>query len=103
MSIHEMIEKVNGLVSNHIVDMKKIDPEQIGLDPRSCYKLYIDDDCIIVDKRHDSTLQYYGGFEYVTKDHRQELGDYVIYLSGDSRVDQHLYNFIMDDEEEEEI
>ena len=58
----------------------------LGLDRRAGYRLWIDDDAIIVDKHNDRDLQYYGGFEYVDKDTRTECGYYVIYSSNDDRV-----------------
>jgi DNA-binding transcriptional MerR regulator len=41
---------------------------------------------LIVRKDEDRTLQYYGGFEYVDKDARTEVGNYVIYTNDSDRV-----------------
>jgi len=42
--------------------------------------------CIVVRERDDRTLQYYGGFEYVDKQYRKEIGSYVIYFGMHERV-----------------
>lgn len=51
-------------------------------DKRATGMVWVDtvEECIVVKKYNDNTLQYYGGFEYVDKDCRRELGDYVIYM-----------------------
>jgi hypothetical protein len=46
-----------------------------------------------VHKEADQRLCYYGGFEYVDKYYRQELGDYVFYTAGDDRIDECLDHF----------
>jgi hypothetical protein len=58
------------------------------LDSRASYRLYIDADltAIVALKDSDRQLQYYGGFEYVDKDSRRELGNWVFYSNEDNRV-----------------
>jgi hypothetical protein len=45
-----------------------------------------------------------GGFEYVDKDYRMELGEYVLYSADDGRVSGHLNQFkdIKEDEGSED-
>ena len=49
------------------------------------------------------TLDYYGGFEYVHKYYRREVGDYVFYLAEDDRVRGHIERFMVIDEESENV
>lgn len=92
MSTMSVIDEVNEVVRRHVnSEMEAIltSNEKIGLDPR-CGVVYVDSESIAVDKSCDRALQYYGGFEYVDKDKRVELGDYVFYLAEDDRVRDHL-------------
>lgn len=87
-SIYDFIDTVNEkLFRRTQIDMTRVSADKLGFrDNRAGYTLYIDEECIIVDKNDDRMLQYYGGFEYVDKEFRIEIGDYVIYTNGDSRV-----------------
>lgn len=85
------VEDINQRVEQFVQDKATaVSAEALGLDRRAGYSLYVTDDAVIVSKHDDRTLQYYGGFEYVDKDYRQELGDYVFYLRDDERVADHL-------------
>ena len=52
------------------------------------------DEGILVSSSDDNRLQYYGGFEYVEKQYRQEVGDYVFYSANDDRVYDHVTNLM---------
>jgi len=102
MELYELIETIELSVERHINShMTQITParDNIGLDPRSAYTLYISEEAIAVHKNQDRTLQYYGGFEYVDKEFRKELGDYVFYLADDDRVASHIERYFDKDEE----
>ncbi len=102
MELYELIEKIELSVERHInKHMTQIVParDNIGLDPRSAYTLYISWEAIAVPKSQDRTLQYYGGFEYVDTEFRKELGDYVFYLYDDDRVANHIEQYFDKDEE----
>ena len=80
--------------------MDEVKAEQLGLDYRAFWGYaYVDETAIVVIKEQDRTLQYYGGFEYVDKAYRREVGDYVFYLAEDERVRSHIERFITIDEE----
>lgn len=79
----ELEEKVEEYLS---ATMKEIKPSQAGLDPRAGYALYVGDDWLAVKKYNEKALLYYGGFEYVKKEYRYELGNYVFYSANDDRV-----------------
>lgn len=104
MDTFDFIEDINLRVERFInKNMEQITParDNIGLDNRSAYTLYISQDAIAVDKHQDRNLQYYGGFEYVDKEYRRELGDYVFYLGEDDRVRGHIDRYYDREEEEE--
>lgn len=93
MSVYNIIEEVNNQISAHVDDnMKMVRAEELGLD-RRCGRLYIDDECIAVAADNDRTLQYYGGFEYVDKEYRTEIGGYVFYSREDGRVEDCMDTF----------
>jgi hypothetical protein len=83
--------------------MTETSSPNLRLDPRAGYKLWVDEDTIAVSKSSDGSLQYYGGFEYVDKAYRREVGDYVFYLGDDNRVREHLdYYYGIERPEEED-
>lgn len=86
------IESINDRVTSYVAKFDEFLPEDLGLDERAAYRLYVDKDrtCIAIEKRNDRPLQYYGGFEYVDKEYRQECGNWVFYLATDDRVDSCL-------------
>jgi hypothetical protein len=92
-SAMDMIESVNETVKAYIRTMTEVKAEELGLDSR-CGHLRVSTDSIAVPKNRDNTLQYYGGFEYVDKDHRTEVGDWVFYFDEDNRVSEHLYTYV---------
>ncbi len=63
----------------------------LGLDQR-CGMLYVGEDFIACHKDQAHRLEYYGGFEYVDKEHKMEVADLVLYSSQSARVQEHLDN-----------
>ena len=65
-----------------------------GLDERASWrKLFVTEDFICCHESEDRSLQYYGGFEYVDKSQRKEVGNYVFYFKNeeeDGRVAGHI-------------
>lgn len=100
-SIYDLVDSLNEKMFRFTSQMESVKPKQLGLDERSGYTLYVNEECIIVPNDYnDRQLQYYGGFEYVDKEFRQVIGDYVIYLNGDSRVQDCLDRFYDNEENE---
>lgn len=66
--------------------------QNLGLDMR-CGTIYINEEYIAVEKSRAGSLDYYGGLEYVDKEHRQEFGGYVFYSRESSRVADHIDQF----------
>ena len=93
MDLFELIDNISELTDNFIGNAVKVNPEQLGLDNR-CGSLFVTPDCIGTYKERDRALQYYGGFEYVDLDYRHEMGDYVFYSYEDSRVQDHLEQYL---------
>ncbi len=92
MSAYSFLEEIAAQVQHFIEnEATEVHPEDLGLDKRAGWKLFITSDTIITPRGGDDrSLQYYGGFEYVDKDCRKETGDYVFYFNEDSRVRDHL-------------
>jgi hypothetical protein len=78
-----MDDKVFDYIQTNMVETEV---SNLGLDPRAAEYVFVDEGSIAVSKTRDSTLQYYGGFEYVDNAFRREYGDYVFYLVDDDRV-----------------
>jgi len=85
---YDFVEAINDKVERYVQKLDHVKASDLGLDSRAGYCLYVDEDrtTIVVDISNDRTLQYYGGFEYINKEYRQELGDWVFYFDGDERV-----------------
>lgn len=104
MSTYDVLDRINEIVERHInKEFEQIycGRENVGLDSR-CGVIYISEEAIAVDKHNDRTLQYYGGFEYVNKEYRAEVGDYVFYTADDDRVRDHIDRYYSQDEGYEE-
>ncbi len=70
-------------------DLNQLAEQYLDGAPRAANRLWIGSDFIAVRKHDDRSLQYYGGFEYVDKEHRTECGEYVFYSTEDDRVQGH--------------
>lgn len=104
MSINALIDNVADLVENYVdteMEMIYASRDNVGLDMR-CGRIYINEECIAVDKYRQGTLEYYGGMEYVDKEYRHTLGEYVFYLAEDNRVREHIDRYYDKDTEDEE-
>jgi hypothetical protein len=93
MDLFELIDEVTEITDNYVGQMWHVPASELGLDQR-CGKLFANADCIAVYKDNDRSLQYYGGFEYIDKEFRHEMGDYVFYSVEDNRVCGHLVTYL---------
>lgn len=98
MNFYSARNKIDGIVEDVISDMSQIKATDIGLDIRSGYRLWVSTDAVAVENYSDGSLQYYGGFEYVDKEFRVPMGDYVFYLAEDSRVQDCIDRFYQNEE-----
>lgn len=90
MKFDDLFFEMNELVDRYMKGAKEVLPEDLGLDRRAAYRLFVTEEVIAVIKSNDRSLQYYGGFEYVDKDYRIEIGGWVFYSAEDDRVADHL-------------
>ena len=98
--LYNLITEINGKVEELIdEEFRLVKPEDVGLDSRAGYNLFINEDFIAVSKSNRRSLDYYGGFEYVDEEHVTVLGDYVFYSADDERVQDHLDQFFVQEEE----
>lgn len=89
----QLINEINQRVEVYVGGLTEVRGSDLGLDDR-IGRVYTDGfEGIVVHKEADRRLQYYGGFEYVDKYYRQELGDYVFYTAGDDRIDECLDHY----------
>ena len=99
MDIYNIKQVLNEMVDQLIDDeFRVVKPTEVGLDNRSAYQLFINEDYIAVRKSDRRSLDYYGGFEYVDEEHVSVLGDMVFYSADDERVQDHLDEFFMQEE-----
>ena len=83
MDIYELFEAQRQLTYKYIDGMTEVLPQDLGLDKRCAYRLFVNKEAIAVPLKDDRSLQYYAGFEYIDKAFRSELGDWVIYTIDD--------------------
>jgi hypothetical protein len=84
--IDRVLSQVNELVElNLLSEAEEVKGSDLGLDVR-VGRLWVDSEFIAVRTRSKSTLEYYGGFEYIDRDFVKVIGDYTFYLAEDDRV-----------------
>jgi len=99
--IHEMIDEINAQVLRTVREqMTACRAEELGLDRRAGYELFVNQDFIAVEGG-SRELDYYGGFEYVDSQYVTVVGDFKFYSAGDSRVQDHIQQYFETQEEEE--
>lgn len=102
-SIDYMVETVTEMVNETVYNnTEQTNADRLGMDSRAGYKLFVNEDYIIVEKSESRMLDYYGGFEYIDSDYVETLGDFVFYSAQDERVQGHLDRYFNKNEENEE-
>jgi hypothetical protein len=79
---YEFEIRVSDMVDDFIRQFPKVYADKVGLDYR-CGYVYVGEDFIAVSTDNDNRLQYYGGFEYISKELRKQYGEYVFYTAED--------------------
>lgn len=98
--IYELLSEINTKVEELIEnEFQEVTPEEVGLDTRAAYRLFINEEFIAVSKGNRRNLDYYGGFEYVDEEYITVIGDMVFYSAEDERVRDHLAEYYERDEE----
>ena len=101
MDIYNIKQVLNEMVEQLIdEEFRVVKSLEVGLDNRSAYQLFINEDHIAVRKSDRRSLDYYGGFEYVDEEHVTVLGDMVFYSADDERVQDHLDEFFIKEDAE---
>ena len=105
MNLTELETFINNQMQEILSSLLKVKPEECGLDHRIDGHLYIDlnENAIITHKRNQSTLNYYGFFEYIDESAVTTMGDYVIYRAdydGSGRIQDAIDTYTEAQEEE---
>jgi hypothetical protein len=96
ISVYDLFDGINERVEKFVHTLTPVTASELGLDSRAGRNLYVNEDVIVVAREDDQLLQYYGGFEYISKDARYVMGDYVFYMRDEDdsgRVDTCLETF----------
>jgi hypothetical protein len=59
---------------------ERLNASLVGLDYR-CGSIWVTEDAVIVEERNRGSLEYYGGFEYVSKESTNRVGEFTIYYT----------------------
>jgi hypothetical protein len=95
-AVRDVVEESLGKFEDELNDLPRVSASKLGLDPRAG-RVWVDEvgGQIIVNNMNRRSMDYYGGFEYVSEDAISGFGDYTIYtdMYGDSRVGEALDMF----------
>lgn len=98
MELYELQARLAELEDEFLNDAIQVSAEQLGLDARACYKLYVTPDAVIANGSDVTLLNYYGGFEYIDEESITRVGSLVIYSGEHNRVRECLEYFFVDTE-----
>jgi galactokinase/mevalonate kinase-like predicted kinase len=89
-TLQDVIDDTEMAMDELVKAAEQVKPEQLGLDRRAGYHMYVVEGNHLIVRlgSGDRQLQYYGGFEYVDKDHRSEVGGYAVYSAESDRVQE---------------
>lgn len=76
--IEEYQEKIAHEVGIFFSNVDEVNASEVGLD-RRCGNVFVGSDFIAVRELNKRSIEYYGGFEYINRDHVKQIGEYVIY------------------------
>ena len=94
MSMYELAQQINETVSQYIFDSGAVQvcASEAGLDER-CGEIYISVEHGWIATEQWESLDYYGGFEYVSTASRERLGCFVFYSGETDKVRNHIEIF----------
>lgn len=99
-NVYDMAEAINEVVERNVREnFEIVSADKLGLDIRAGYKLFVNEDAIVVASHNDRSLQYYGGFEYVAEECRVTMGDFVFYMADEDRVREHIETYYSETKE----
>ena len=93
-TINGILSQFEDAIRERIGHLERVKPEHLGLDYRVGWNFWVDGNDIIVHRKDNRTLRYYGGFEYISDDHVTHVGDYVIYslVTDQCEVDECIHS-----------
>jgi hypothetical protein len=95
----EVVDEVNYGIERFVAGMERVSADKLGLDIRAG-RVYIDRDERVIVSDNPRSLEYYGGFEYIDKECKTQIGDYTIYMECDRVAD--CFDCLEDEVEEED-
>ena len=83
----ELQEQIERMVDEYFEDSEaqRVSAEAVGLDSRAGY-VFISTEEGWIASRNTRSLEYYGGFEYISEEYRVTVGEITFYSSDHSRV-----------------
>lgn len=99
----DAIESATFTLQQQVDKMRYVQPDELGIDRRAAYRVWVDKTCVVIERGDLRSFNYYGGGEYVDEEHVYQVGDYVIYMNDDSRVQgwiDYMFNEELEDCEE---
>jgi hypothetical protein len=101
-NVFDIIEECSDRIDVAVRAMRSGRADEFGLDRRSASLIFTDGEIIVVHESDDRSLQYYGGFEYIDSEFRLHMGQWVIYMRDDDRVQDCIDAFYEKEEVEAE-
>jgi len=83
----ELQEQIEQVVDQYFEDAsaQRVSAESVGLDSRAGY-VFISTEEGWIASRNTRSLDYYGGFEYISEEHKVTVGEITFYSNDHSRV-----------------
>ena len=101
----ELQEQIEQMVDQYFEDAsaQRVSAESVGLDVRAGY-VFISTEEGWIASRNTRSLDYYGGFEYISEEHKVIVGEITFYSNDHNRVADALeyYEALQEQQREEE-
>ena len=83
----ELQDQIDNLIDQYLEDSNaaRVSAEAVGLDSRAGY-VFISTEEGWIASRNTRSLEYYGGFEYISEEHKVTVGEITFYSDDHSRV-----------------
>lgn len=92
MTYDEIYQQLENIKSEIETNWTFVKATELGLDSR-CGYVWVDENRTAIASDDTRILDYYGGFEYVDKNHILQVGNMKVYSGECDRVQRHLNNF----------
>jgi hypothetical protein len=84
MDFYSLTQQVSEIANRYVSEeMTATTCQALGIDPRSTYTIYCNEDCVAIPLHSRRTFDYYAGGEYVDASAVHAMGDYVFYSVAD--------------------